>query len=107
VRRAIPRNRTKSTMPLYIAVIRQQAGHFNVSFPDVPGLVTAGDSVDEAIEEAIDALEGAGEDWTNPDGTTGLKAPRSFDELQSDPAFIALADGATLVEIEWPVADSD
>jgi predicted RNase H-like HicB family nuclease len=94
-------------MPLYIAVIREQAGHFNVSFPDVPGLVTAGDSYDEAVEEAIDALEGAGEDWTNPDGSTGLKAPRSFDELQNDPAFVAIADGATLVEIEWPVAEGD
>jgi len=94
-------------MPLYIAVIREDAGHFNVSFPDVPGLVTAGDNLDDAIEEAIEALEAAGEEWTNPDGSTGLKPPRSFDELQRDPAFVAAADGATLVEIEWPVADND
>ena len=92
-------------MPLYIAVIRNTAGHFHVSFPDVPGLVTAGDDYDEALDEAIEALEAAGEDWTNPDGSKGLKPPRSFDELQNDPAFVALADGATLVEIEWPVAD--
>ncbi|MBB5047206.1 putative RNase H-like HicB family nuclease [Rhodopseudomonas rhenobacensis] len=92
-------------MPLYIAVIRDHAGHFTVSFPDVPGLVTAGDDYDEAVEEAVAALEEAGEEWTNPDGSTGLKPPRSFDELQDDPAFLALAEGATLVEIEWPVAD--
>ncbi|ABD88823.1 type II toxin-antitoxin system HicB family antitoxin [Rhodopseudomonas palustris] len=92
-------------MPLYIAVIRDRAGHFTVSFPDIPGLITAGDDYDEALEEAIEALEAAGEDWTNPDGSTGLKAPRPFEELQRDPAFVALADGATLVEIEWPVAD--
>jgi predicted RNase H-like HicB family nuclease len=94
-------------MPLYIAVIRENAGHFNVAFPDVPGLVTAGDSYDEAVEEAIEALEGAGEEWTNPDGSNGLKAPRSFEELQKDPTFLAIADGATLVEIEWPVTDTD
>ncbi|HEY0328378.1 MAG TPA: type II toxin-antitoxin system HicB family antitoxin [Rhodopseudomonas sp.] len=92
-------------MPLYIAVIRDRAGHFDVSFPDLPGLVTAGDSYDEALEEAIEALEAAGEESSNPDGTIGLKAPRSFEELQRDPGFVALADGATLVEIEWPVAD--
>ena len=69
-----PAQQDEITMPLYIAVIREQAGHFNVSFPDVPGLVTAGDSLDEALEEAIEALEGAGEDWTNPDGSTGLKS---------------------------------
>ncbi len=92
-------------MPLYIAVIRDRAGHFDVSFPDLPGQVTSGDSYDDALEEAIEALEAAAEDWTNPDGSHGLKAPRSFEELQRDPAFVALADGATLVEIEWPAAD--
>ena len=37
-------SRSAISMPLYIAVIHEQAGHFDVSFPDVPGLVTAGDT---------------------------------------------------------------
>ena len=52
-------------------------------------------------------LEVAGEDWTNPDGSTGLKPPRTFEEFADDPAFVAIADGATLVEIDVAGADAD
>jgi predicted RNase H-like HicB family nuclease len=45
-------------MPVYIALIQKDAsGTFNVSFPDLPGIVTAGDTLDEAIEEAEETLE--------------------------------------------------
>jgi len=93
-------------MRTYIALIREDdEGVFHVSFPDVPGLVTAGDSLDEAIEEAEDALEFAAEDWTNPDGTTGLKAPRTIELLGQDPLFIVASRNADVIEIDLATAE--
>jgi predicted RNase H-like HicB family nuclease len=43
----------------YIAVIhKEQTSDFGVSFPDFPGCVTAGKTVDEAKDMAQEALEG-------------------------------------------------
>jgi predicted RNase H-like HicB family nuclease len=89
-------------MPVYIALIEQDAdGAFKVSFPDLPGLVAAGDTLDDAIEEAEETLEYAAGDWRNPDGSSGLPAPRSIDQLQDDPAFADAADGNVVVEIDY------
>jgi antitoxin HicB len=90
---------------IYIALLREQAdGSYEVSFPDLPGVVTAGDTLDEAIEEAEETLEHAAETWTNSDGSRGLTTPRSFEQLEADPAFVATAEGATVVEIEFSPA---
>src|SRR4051812_18951824 len=73
-------------MPDYIALIhKDDDGSYGVSFPDIPGIFTGGDSVEEAIEEATELLEFAAGDWTNPDGSTGINPPRTLDELQRDP----------------------
>ena len=89
-------------MPVYIALIKEAAdGVFHVSFPDLPGIVTAGDSLTEAIEEAEETLEYAAGDWRNPDGSPGLPMPRSIDELRNDAAFADAADGGTVVEIDY------
>ena len=51
-------------MPYYIALIHKDAdSSYGVSFPDLPGVVTAGDSIDEAMQHAAEALEFAAEDW--------------------------------------------
>ena len=89
-------------MPVYIALIQKDAsGTFNVSFPDLPGIVTAGDTLDEAIEEAEETLEYAAGDWRNPDGSTGLPSPRTIEQLQDDPEFADAADGGVIVEIDY------
>lgn len=45
-------------MKTYIAVIHKDKGSdFGVSFPDFPGCVTAGATIDEAKDLAIEALE--------------------------------------------------
>jgi antitoxin HicB len=89
-------------MPVYIALIQQDAdGAFKVSFPDLPGLVAAGDTLDDAIEEAEETLEYAAGDWRNPDGSSGLPAPRSIDQLRDDPTFADAADGNVVVEIDY------
>ena len=89
-------------MPTYIALIREAAdGIFHVSFPDLPGITTAGDTLDETIEEAEETLEYAADDWRNPDGTPGLPMPRSIEALRDDAAFADAADGGTIVEIDY------
>jgi predicted RNase H-like HicB family nuclease len=87
--------------PPYIGLIHEEAdGCFRVSFPDIPGLVTAGDTFEEAMEEAEEALTFAAEDWTNEDGSSGLKPPRTIEQLRQDPDFVAASNGATVVEVE-------
>ena len=75
-------------MPRYIALIHKDSDNcYGVSFPDLPGIITGGDTVDEAIEQAAEILQFAAEGWTNPDGSTGFKPPSSIDELRRDPNF--------------------
>lgn len=93
-------------MPVYIALIQKDAdGIFRVSFPDLPGVVTAGDTLDEAIAEAEETLEYAAEDWRNADGSHDLPTPRSIDELQDDAKFVATAEGGTIVEIDYEAVE--
>ncbi|CAN5142679.1 hypothetical protein BH11PSE4_BH11PSE4_29880 [soil metagenome] len=94
-------------MATYIALIREDAhGVFHVSFPDIPGLITAGDDLDEAIEEAEDALAFAAEDWTNSDGSKGLKLPRTIEQLKGDTNFIAASKDAEIVEVDLEPTNS-
>ena len=74
-------------MPTYIALIHKDAdSSYGVSLPDLPGVVTAGDSIDEAMKHAAEVLEFAAEDWES-NGRKGLLAPRTIDDLRSDAEF--------------------
>ena len=54
-------------MPHYIALIHKQTDScYGVSFPDVPGVTTAGDTIDDAMQKAGEVLEFAAEDWPRP-----------------------------------------
>ena len=76
-------------MPHYIALIHKEAdSSYGVSFPDVPGVITAADSLDEAMARASEALAFAAEDWQALTGSP-FPAPRTLDALRSDPAFVA------------------
>ncbi|RLB55645.1 MAG: CopG family transcriptional regulator [Deltaproteobacteria bacterium] len=45
-------------MSTYIALVRKEKGSsFGVEFPDFPGCISAGDSLDEAVANAKEALE--------------------------------------------------
>jgi antitoxin HicB len=77
-------------------------GCYGVSFPDLPGVFTGGDSIDEAIEQAGDVLQFAAEDWVNPDGSTGFKAPSTIDELRKKPEFLEDEKDAVVAYIEYP-----
>ena len=73
-----------------------------MSFPDIPGAVTVGDTVDEAMQHAHEVLQFAAEDWTNPDGSTGFKAPSTIDELRNNPEFLEDAKDAVVAFVEYP-----
>jgi predicted RNase H-like HicB family nuclease len=46
-------------MPGYIALVHKDEGtSYGVSFPDVPGCVSAGDTFEEAVANAVEALAG-------------------------------------------------
>ena len=75
-------------MPHYIALIHKDAdSRYGVSFPDWPGVITAGDTVDEALQQAAEVLAFAAEDWEDCDGVKGIPKPRTIDELRADPEF--------------------
>ena len=71
-------------MRQYIGLIHKQAdSDYGVSFPDFPGVVTAGTSLDDARSMAEEALtlhvEGLLED------KEAIPEPSSLDEVMSDP----------------------
>lgn len=43
-------------MPRYTAFVDGQAGAYGVTFPDLPGIVAMGETVDEALVNADEAL---------------------------------------------------
>src|SRR5438874_10980932 len=91
-------------MPHYVALIHKDADScYGVSFPDIPGVSTAGDTIDEAILQAAGVLEFAAEDWENSDGSKIFPAPRTIDELRSDPQFREDAADAVIVAVPFRV----
>ncbi len=89
-------------MPHYIALIHKDADScYGVSFPDIPGVTTAGDTIDEAMRQAADVLVFAAEDWTNSDGSSGFKPPRTIDQLRNDPEFIEDSRDAVVAAVPF------
>jgi predicted RNase H-like HicB family nuclease len=77
-------------MANYIAVVHKDPkSDFGVSFPDFPGCITAGSSIDEAKDMAHDALDlhikGMLEDGEN------IPAPSNLEDIMADPDYSGLA----------------
>jgi antitoxin HicB len=90
-------------MPHFIALIHKDKDScYGVSFPDVPGVFTAGDSNDEAMRKASEVLAFAAEDWSDLKGEE-FPAPRTIDELRSDPEFQELAVDAVIAAVPFRV----
>ena len=71
----------------YIALVHKDEGtSYGVSFPDVPGCISAGDTFQEAFANAAEALAGHLA-LMRGDGDA-IPAPRSFEELKCDHAFV-------------------
>ena len=66
----------------YPALIDSESGAYGVSFPDLPGCVAMGGTVDEAIENAegalrdwIDSMEDAGQPVATPSALETISVP--------------------------------
>jgi predicted RNase H-like HicB family nuclease len=77
----------------YIAIIHKDPdSDFGVSFPDFPGCITAGRTVEEAKEMAQEALTGHMQ--VMREACEVVPDPSSLDQVMSDPQF---SDGIPFV----------
>ena len=91
----------------YIALVHKDEGtSYGVSFPDVPGCISAGDTFEEAVANAAEALAGHLA-LMRADGDS-IPAPRSFEELRRDRTFMDDAADAivTVVQPQRTPADA-
>jgi predicted RNase H-like HicB family nuclease len=89
-------------MPQYVAII-EDAGPDNAAgvwFPDLPGCFSAGDTLDEAIGNAGEAIALYAEALER-DGRQ-LPPPRALSALKCDPAFESEAQGHMIALISMP-----
>ena len=71
----------------YIALVHKDEGtSYGVSFPDVPGCIAAGDTFEEAVANAAEALAGHFA-LMKADGDV-IPAPRTFEQLRHDAEFV-------------------
>lgn len=82
----------------YLALVHKDDGtSYGVSFPDVPGCISAGDTFEEAVANAAEALAGHLA-LMRADGDP-VPQPRSFEELQRDPNFREDSAGAIITMV--------
>ena len=87
-------------MANYIAVVHKDPkSDFGISFPDFPGCITAGSSIDEAKDMAHDALllhlKGMLEDGEK------IPAPSKLEDIMDDPDY---SDAAAILVVSVPEA---
>jgi predicted RNase H-like HicB family nuclease len=71
----------------YIALVHKDEGtSYGVSFPDVPGCIAAGDTFEDAVADAAEALASHFA-LMKADGEA-VPPPRSFEQIRRDPDFI-------------------
>ena len=83
-------------MAIYTAVVSMSDGNYDVSFPDVPGCITYGETLEEAIRSARDALGGCL--CAYQDEGVELPAPRLPGEISLQPGEIAAVIDIDLVD---------
>jgi predicted RNase H-like HicB family nuclease len=75
----------------YIALIEEDNGNYGVVFPDLPGIVSAGSSFDDAVKNAHEILAYAANTQTlpSPRSLEAIKANwEDWQEWQSDYNFV-------------------
>jgi antitoxin HicB len=93
-----------TAMPHYVALIHKDADScYGVSFPDWSGVITAGDTIDEALQQAAEVLNFAAESWEDSDGIKGIPKPRTIDELRADQEFRDDAIDAVIAAVPFRV----
>ena len=84
-------------MVAYVSCIHREKSGFGVSFPDFPGCVAVGNSLDEAVRQGGEALAFHVGGLTE-DGQP-IQPPRPIDTIKGDPELADWLDGADLVLI--------
>jgi predicted RNase H-like HicB family nuclease len=83
----------------YIALVHKDEGKsYGVSFPDVPGCISAGDTFEQAVANAAEALAGHLA-LMRADGDA-IPVPRSFEELKRNRAFVDDAADAIVTVVQ-------
>jgi predicted RNase H-like HicB family nuclease len=82
----------------YIAFIHKEHGScYGVSFPDFPGCASAGDSLDEAVANGVEALSGHVRAM-EADGDL-IPEPRTLEEIMADDTLVEDREGAILIAV--------
>ncbi|MFT0891015.1 type II toxin-antitoxin system HicB family antitoxin [Pseudochelatococcus sp. G4_1912] len=82
----------------YVAFIHKSTdSDYGVSFPDFPGCISAGSTVDEAVVNAGEALSGHVAMMV-ADGEE-IPSPRSLDAILADPELVEEREGASFVHV--------
>jgi len=76
---------------LYYAIFEPEDGGYNVTFPDLPGCITCGDDMPDALYMARDVLEG----WM-----IGVEDGSEPIPSSTEPANIIISEGSLLIPIE-------
>ncbi|MFN3546596.1 MAG: type II toxin-antitoxin system HicB family antitoxin [Mesorhizobium sp.] len=77
----------------YIAFVHKEPDSvYGVSFPDLPGCISAGETIDDAVSNAVEALAGHVR-MLEADGDL-VPAPRDFDAIMADPELEEDRQGA-------------
>ena len=91
-------------MAHYIALIHKDRDScYGVSFPDLPGVFTAGDTIDEAMRKAAEVIEFAAEDWSSLKGDD-FPPPRTIAQLRADPVFQESVTDAMVAAVPFRAA---
>ena len=81
----------------YVSFIHRDDTGYGVSFPDFPGCVSVGDSVDDAVRHGGEALAFHVEGLV--DDREPIPPPRSIDAIKADPELTDWRHGADIVLI--------
>jgi antitoxin HicB len=90
----------EDAMSVYFALVhKEDKSSFGVSFPDLPGHVTAGDTIDEAVANAHELLhllkvtwrEDAGEDMPKPSLLRSIRDKLKSDDILDDAVIVAVS----------------
>ncbi|GHV91946.1 HicB family protein [Spirochaetia bacterium] len=65
-------------MEKYIALVEEDGGNYGVVFPDLPGIVSAGSSFDDAVKNAHEIVAY----YAQTVSTSELPRPRTLEEIE-------------------------
>lgn len=84
-------------MARYLAIIDEAEGQFGVIFPDAPGCTAMGETQEEAIDNAIEALA----EWAADEAADGraMPKPRSYLQILKTHEYPQLGHGAMVASL--------